>query len=193
MVASTVSSTPCPRPRLIVNLAILPSIPITTSTITSPLEPAGSCDRSGFGEGCTTTSASVVSPSPSESMPDAASALAGAAVAAADITGCSGAGVGTLAEGTVFRAGVFLVCIFAAGALNPGEYVSDSRCPLVSAGRSTGVSCGDRTYSSAPSTHRWTATDAAVHRRNAAETLTSGPPISRADLSTLASIQLLKQ
>src|ERR1700679_4111378 len=191
MVASTVSSTPCPRPRLIVNLAILPSLSITTSTITSPLEPAGSCDRSGFGEGCTTTSASVVSPSPSESMPDAASALAGAA--AADITGCSGAGVGTLAEGTVFRAGVFLVCIFAAGALNPGEYVSDSRCPLVSPGRSTGVSCGDRTYSSAPSTHKCSTPDAAVHRRNAAETLTSGPPISRADLSTLASIQLLKQ
>ena len=84
-----------PSPRIIVYFAILPSLSITTSTITSPLVPDGSCDRSGFGEGCATTRATVVSPSPNASTPDDAFGLEVAAVVAAATSGCTGVGAGS--------------------------------------------------------------------------------------------------
>src|ERR1700761_5645904 len=81
---------PCPRPRANDDLAIRPVWSMTTSTTTSPRVPEGSCDRSGFGEGWTTTRARVVSPSPRASAPVAAPAL----VEAEAGDGVTGAGVG---------------------------------------------------------------------------------------------------
>jgi hypothetical protein len=55
IVASTVSSTPCPSPRSSELFVTWPFLSITTSTTTSPRVPEGNWPRSGRGEGCSTT------------------------------------------------------------------------------------------------------------------------------------------